>query len=204
MARHKSHVHDSIRRVDMATRRHLIDTISLWVSSTEEATPSDQIWLTVFGIARRVPHERQPPDPSGVHRRYAPAHVACANGRMNRSIGSRSDLYSMGVGDGDAPVRGVRSSGTRARPYCATASSPPRTVEGHSGSGVRKRYTMMKWLLATLAGKKPNIDRVGLSTCCWARRGSYTSLISSADVATPLWVIPVAKGSDGIRAVPAK
>jgi hypothetical protein len=107
-------------------------------------------------------------------------------------------------GDGDAPVRGVRSSGTRTRPYCATASSPPRTVEGHSGSGVRKRYTMMKWLLATLAGKKPNIDRVGLSTCCWARRGSYTSLISSADVATPLWVIPVAKGSDGIRAVPAK
>ena len=68
----------------------------------------------------------------------------------------------------------------------------------------RRPVTMMKWLLATLAGKKPNIDRVGLSTCCWARRGMYTSLISSADVATPLWVIPVAKGSDGIRAVPAK
>ncbi len=97
MARHKSHVHDSIRRVDMATRRHLIDTISLWVSSTEEGTPSDQIWRAVCGIACRVPHERQPPDPSGVHRRYALVHVALQTGRMNRSIDSRSDLYSWGV-----------------------------------------------------------------------------------------------------------
>jgi hypothetical protein len=31
-----------------------------------------------------------------------------------------------------------------------------------------------------------------------------TSLLSSADVATPLWVIPVAKGSESIKAVPAK
>jgi hypothetical protein len=32
----------------------------------------------------------------------------------------------------------------------------------------------------------------------------YTSLLSSADVATPVWVIPVAKGGDRIRDEPAK
>ena len=32
----------------------------------------------------------------------------------------------------------------------------------------------------------------------------YTSLLGSADVATPIWVIPVAKGGDRIKDVPAK
>ena len=104
--------------------------------------------------------------------------------------------------------------------------------------------TMMKWLMATLARKKPDIDRVGLSYMLMgesrpgqgetpsnppkdpsqvkevgphimvvlpdsakdALRGinqdlsniqPYISLLSSADVATPIWVIPVAKGGDG-------
>jgi hypothetical protein len=117
--------------------------------------------------------------------------------------------------------------------------------------------TMMKWFMATLAGKKPDIDRVGLSYMLmgdvrqgqgatpgasyqtiadpsqakeWfyigphimvvlpdsakdALRGinqdlsnnqPYTTLLDSADVATPLWVIPVAKGGDRIKEEPAK
>ena len=111
--------------------------------------------------------------------------------------------------------------------------------------------TMMKWLMATLSGKKPDIDRVGLSYMLmgearqaqgaapakdpsevkeWfyvgphvmvvlpdsakdALRGvnqdlsnnePYISLLSSAEVATPLWVIPVAKGGDRIKEEPAK
>ena len=111
--------------------------------------------------------------------------------------------------------------------------------------------TMMKWLMATLTGKKPDIDRVGLSYMLMgeARQGQgatpakdpsqvkewfyigphimvvlpdsakdalrginqdlsnnqpYTSLLSSADVTTPLWVIPVAKGGDRIKEEPAK
>ena len=111
--------------------------------------------------------------------------------------------------------------------------------------------TMMKWFMATLAGKKPDIDRVGLSYMLMgeARQGQgatpakdpsqvkewfyvgphimvvlpdsakdalrginqdlsnnqpYTSLLSSADVATPIWVIPVAKGGDRIKEEPAK
>ena len=110
---------------------------------------------------------------------------------------------------------------------------------------------MMKWLMATLAGKKPDIDRVGLSYMLMggARQGQgatpakdpsevkkwfyvgphvmvvlpdsakdalrginqdlsnnlpYTSLLSSADLATPLWVIPVANCGDRIKEEPAK
>ena len=32
----------------------------------------------------------------------------------------------------------------------------------------------------------------------------YPSLLSSADVATPIWVVPVAKGGDRIKEEPAK
>jgi hypothetical protein len=111
--------------------------------------------------------------------------------------------------------------------------------------------TMMKWLMATLAGKKPDIDRVGLAYMLIgeARQGqgattardpsqvkewfyigphimvvlpdsakdalrsinqdmsnnqAYTTLLSSADAATPLWVIPIAKGGDRVKEEPAK
>lgn len=110
--------------------------------------------------------------------------------------------------------------------------------------------TMMKWLMATLAGKKPEIDRVGLSYMLmgearqaqdaapakdpsqvkeWfyvgphvmvvlpdsavdALRGinqnlsnnlPYITRLSSAAVSTPLWIIPVAKGGDVIKELPA-
>ena len=56
-----------------------------------------QVWLTGFGIASRLPRERQPPAPpeeiAGTLAYMAPEQT----GRMNRSIDSRSDLYSLGV-----------------------------------------------------------------------------------------------------------
>ena len=56
-----------------------------------------QCWLTGFGIASRLPRERQPPGPpefiAGTLAYMAPEQT----GRMNRSIDSRSDLYSVGV-----------------------------------------------------------------------------------------------------------
>jgi hypothetical protein len=111
--------------------------------------------------------------------------------------------------------------------------------------------TMMKWLEATLVGKKPDIDRVGLAYMLMgeARQGQgatpakdpsqvkewfhvgphvmvvlpdsakdalrginqdlannqpYTTLLSAAAGATPLWVIEVAKGGDRIREEPAE
>ena len=56
-----------------------------------------QCWLTGFGIASRLPRERQSPEPpefvAGTLAYMAPEQT----GRMNRSIDSRSDLYSLGV-----------------------------------------------------------------------------------------------------------
>jgi len=54
-------------------------------------------WLTGFGIASRLPHERQSPVPleiiTGTLAYMAPEQ----NGRMNRSTDARSDLYSLGI-----------------------------------------------------------------------------------------------------------
>src|SRR5882762_7004850 len=55
------------------------------------------VWLTGFGIASRLPRERQPAEPpemiAGTLAYMAPEQT----GRMNRSVDSRSDLYSLGV-----------------------------------------------------------------------------------------------------------
>src|SRR6202790_3045065 len=57
----------------------------------------DNVRLTGFGIASRLPYERQAPAPpevtSGTVAYMAPEQT----GRMNRSIDSRSDLYSLGI-----------------------------------------------------------------------------------------------------------
>jgi PAS domain S-box-containing protein len=56
-----------------------------------------QCWLKGFGIASRVPREQQSPEPpefvAGTLAYMAPEQT----GRMNRSIDSRSDLYSLGI-----------------------------------------------------------------------------------------------------------
>src|SRR6201987_4703545 len=58
---------------------------------------SATVWLTGFGIASRLPRERQSAEPpemiAGTLAYMAPEQT----GRMNRSIDSRSDLYSLGV-----------------------------------------------------------------------------------------------------------
>jgi predicted ATPase/PAS domain-containing protein len=55
------------------------------------------VWLLGFGIASQLPHERQSPIPleiiAGTLAYMAPEQT----GRMNRSIDTRSDLYSLGV-----------------------------------------------------------------------------------------------------------
>jgi len=58
---------------------------------------SGGVWLTGFGIASRLPRERQSAEPpemiNGTLAYMAPEQT----GRMNRSIDGRSDLYSLGV-----------------------------------------------------------------------------------------------------------
>ena len=58
---------------------------------------TSQVWLMGFGIASRLPRERQSPEPpeciAGTLAYMAPEQT----GRMNRSIDARSDLYALGV-----------------------------------------------------------------------------------------------------------
>jgi PAS domain S-box-containing protein len=58
---------------------------------------TNRVWLTGFGVASRLPRERQSPSPpefiAGTLSYMAPEQT----GRMNRSIDSRSDLYSLGI-----------------------------------------------------------------------------------------------------------
>jgi PAS domain S-box-containing protein len=56
-----------------------------------------QVWLTGFGIASRLPRERQRPEPPEVLAGTLPYMSPEQTGRVNRSIDSRSDLYSLGV-----------------------------------------------------------------------------------------------------------
>jgi PAS domain S-box-containing protein len=58
---------------------------------------SGGLWLTGFGIASRQPREHQAPAPPEVIAGTLAYMAPEQTGRMNRSIDSRSDLYSLGV-----------------------------------------------------------------------------------------------------------
>ncbi|MBU1424731.1 MAG: AAA family ATPase [Gammaproteobacteria bacterium] len=55
------------------------------------------VWLTGLGIASRMPREHQAPEPPEVIAGTLAYMAPEQTGRMNRSIDSRSDLYSLGV-----------------------------------------------------------------------------------------------------------
>src|ERR1700726_2737509 len=58
---------------------------------------SGGVWLTGFGIASRLPRERQVPAPPEVIAGTLAYMAPEQTGRMNRSVDSRSDLYALGV-----------------------------------------------------------------------------------------------------------
>src|SRR5215510_2284479 len=58
---------------------------------------TDQVRLMGFGIASRLPRERQSPEPPEFIAGTLPYMAPEQTGRMNRSIDSRSDLYALGV-----------------------------------------------------------------------------------------------------------
>jgi serine/threonine protein kinase len=59
--------------------------------------PDGRTRLTGFGIASRLPRERQAPEPPEVIAGTLAYMAPEQTGRMNRSIDSRSDLYALGV-----------------------------------------------------------------------------------------------------------
>ena len=96
---------------------------------------SDSVRLTGFGIASQLPQEHQLPAPpevvSGTLAYMAPEQT----GRMNRSIDSRSDLYSLGVVlyemlTGSLPFT---ASDPMEWIHCHIARRPPRLEERASG-----------------------------------------------------------------------
>ena len=58
---------------------------------------SGAVHLTGFGIASRLPRQRQAPDPPEVIAGTLAYMAPEQTGRMNRSIDARSDLYAVGV-----------------------------------------------------------------------------------------------------------
>jgi PAS domain S-box-containing protein len=63
----------------------------------EPSGEAGQVWLTGFGIASRLPRERQAPAPPEVIAGTLAYMSPEQTGRMNRSMDTRSDLYSLGV-----------------------------------------------------------------------------------------------------------
>ncbi len=61
------------------------------------ADDAGHVWLTGFGIASRLPRERQAPAPPEIIAGTLAYMSPEQTGRMNRSIDTRSDLYSLGV-----------------------------------------------------------------------------------------------------------
>jgi predicted ATPase/signal transduction histidine kinase/GAF domain-containing protein len=61
------------------------------------ADDAGQVWLTGFGVASRLPRERQAPEAPEFIAGSLPYMAPEQTGRMNRSIDSRSDLYSAGI-----------------------------------------------------------------------------------------------------------
>jgi serine/threonine protein kinase len=61
------------------------------------ADEAGNVWLTGFGIASRLPHERQAPAPPEIVAGTLAYMSPEQTGRMNRSMDARSDLYSLGV-----------------------------------------------------------------------------------------------------------
>src|ERR1700751_821094 len=104
----KLHEHGLIHK-DIKPANILVDPIT------------NRVWLTGFSIASELPRERQAPEPletiAGTLAYMAPEQT----GRMNRSIDSRSDLYSLGVT--------LYEILTGSRPF--TASDPMEWVHCH-------------------------------------------------------------------------
>ena len=90
-----------------------------------------QCWLKGFGIASRLPRERQSPEPpefvAGTLAYMAPEQT----GHMNRSIDSRSDLYSFGITLYEILTGGLPFSASDAMEWvhCHIARKPVPPVE---------------------------------------------------------------------------
>ena len=104
-----------------------------WNSATGE------VWLTGFGIASRLPRERQSPEPPEFIAGTLSLHGAGADG-THESLDRFAErpLLSLGVTlyemlTGSLPFHGFGSDGVGGLPYCKTADAAQRAIATHPG-----------------------------------------------------------------------
>jgi serine/threonine protein kinase len=117
-------------------------------------------WLTGFGIASQLPHERQSPEApefiAGTLAYMAPEQT----GRMNRSIDARSDLYALGVT--------LYEMITGSLPF--TASDPMEWVHCHIARQAvppheRSQNVPVSAVIARKIGKPTHLEASGAGGC---------------------------------------
>ena len=92
---------------------------------------TDKVWFTGFGIASRLPREKQTAEPPEVIAGTLAYMAPEQTGRMNRSIDSRSDLYSLGITFYEmlTGVLPFRASDPMEWVHCHFARQPPKPSE---------------------------------------------------------------------------
>jgi PAS domain S-box-containing protein len=156
---------------------------------------SGAVWLTGFGIASRLPRERQSAEPpemiAGTLAYMAPEQT----GRMNRSIDSRSDLYSLGVTfyemlTGALPFK---ASDPMEWVHCHIARQPAPPEERAKGIPGTVSVIVMRLLAKTAEDRyqtAPGVE-ADLRRCLaeWEKLGRIDSFsLGTHDASDQLWI----------------
>jgi PAS domain S-box-containing protein len=152
-------------------------------------------WLMGFGIASRLPRERQTPDPpefiAGTLAYMAPEQT----GRMNRSTDSRSDLYSYGVTLYEMLTGSLPFSASDAMEWvhCHVARRPIPPDERAMGIPPAVSSIVMKLLSKTAEDRYQTATGVesDLSRCLadWEKLGRVDSFsVGTHDASDRLWI----------------
>ena len=144
--------------------------------------------LTGFGIASRLPRERQAPEPPEVIAGTLAYMAPEQTGRMNCSIDSRSDLYSLGVTLYQVLTGVLPFSATDPMEWlhCHIARKPVAPRERWDGIPVVVSNIVLKLLAKTAEDRYQTADGLERdlrrSLAEWERTGASTPLCSAKTI----------------------